>query len=80
MGQSFKAKVLKRLIGARAFLIAAGAILLAIVSFGFSQRRYGKKIGAAKQGAKDSRKRAEEALASGDDDAVLAEWRRSRKK
>lgn len=79
MGRTVKSKILKWWISARYWLIAIGGALLGLLIWGQSRERTGKKIGAAKQRAKESRERAANALAKGDDQAVLDEWRRSRK-
>lgn len=79
MGKSLKAKVLKWLIGAKFWLIAIGGLIIAVLTFGMSQKRMGKKIGAAKERAKGARDRVKKAAARGDDAAILREWRKSRK-
>ena len=71
--------LIKKWMKNKVWVIAIGAALLALFSFGFSQRRYGKKIGAAKERAKGTRERVKKAAARGDDAAVLREWQATRK-
>lgn len=79
MGQSFKAQILKRGAQAKWWLLAIVGVIAAVLTFGFSQKRYGKKIGEIKARAVADRQRVHEAAARGDDAAILREWRRHRK-